>query len=240
MATWGVVFLHGSPGRAAVWDGIVTRAPAGVECVAIDLLEHGDAPDAPTSTADDVVADVVRRVRSLEGPVVLVGHSFGAWVAGRAIAELGTAVERFVALAGVPGVDAAIAERSSGFAAALESGQLSLDAAAGLAIDLWLPTNDRQPEDVKFISELIREDSVARLARVLRRQTDLADTSRWVAPHHVRTTSIHNSGDRGVPVAFGRQLAALSSDSEWIELPGDGHYAQWTHRDIVTRAVFGG
>jgi pimeloyl-ACP methyl ester carboxylesterase len=169
-----------------------------------------------------------------------VGHSYGAWVAGRALPSLGTAVQKFVAVGGVPGIDEPIAGRSAGFAAALEAGQLTLDAAATVAADLWLPTQNRSPEEVAVISDLIQTDTVERLARVLRRQTDLADPARWVAPYDVPSVSIHNIGDRGAPIALGRKLAELGSRSEWIELEGDGHYPQWSHADAVARAVFGG
>jgi pimeloyl-ACP methyl ester carboxylesterase len=235
-----VVFLHGSPGRGSLWDPLIELAPAGTRCVALDLLDHGDAPDAPDATVDDVVDDVVRRVRQLDVPVTLVGHSFGAWAGGRALAQLGDRAARFVAVAGLPGIDADIAARSEGFAAALLAGHLPPEAATAAAADLWLPTTDRDPVHVERIAALVRADSIERLARVLRRQCQLADPARRVARHEVPSVSIHQQGDRGVPIAMGRELAALGPSTEWVELEGDGHYPQWTHRADVARAVFRG
>jgi len=215
------------------------RAPTGVTCHAPDLLEHGDAPDRPEATVDDVVDEVVQRVHAIPGTVVLVGHSFGAWVACRALPALGGKVERVVALAGVSGLGAELAARSQGLADALDAGQLTLEAAAAIATDLWLPTVNRSAVDVTAIGQLIASDRPDRLARVLRRQAQLADPMHWIAPFDVPSVSIHNVGDRGAPIALGRQLGALGSGNRFIELDGDGHYPQWSHADVVVEAVFG-
>ncbi|MCD2191441.1 alpha/beta hydrolase [Actinomycetospora soli] len=75
------VLVHGAFSTAASW-GPVARGLAlrGHRVVAVDLPGHGlDARDTGMvglSTADDVAA-VTEVVRSLDGPVVLVGHSRG-------------------------------------------------------------------------------------------------------------------------------------------------------------------
>ena len=33
------VFLHGSPGRASIWQSLLAAAPAGTSTLALDLLE---------------------------------------------------------------------------------------------------------------------------------------------------------------------------------------------------------
>jgi pimeloyl-ACP methyl ester carboxylesterase len=234
-----VVFLHGSPGRATLWEPLIALAPTGTECVAFDLLGHGDAADAGEDP-DDIVRDVVDRVRSLGGPVTLVGHSFGAWVAGRAIPALDGAVERFVAIAGIPGMDEAIAGRLLGFAGALDGGLLTMEAAAAVGVDLWLPTQARDPRDVERLTSVFTSERADRLARALRRTARLAEPSRWVVRHDVPTTSIHCTGDRAAPVELGRKLSELSSSGDWIEIDSDGHYPQWSHVELVAQAVFEG
>ena len=238
MMTKRVVFLHGSPGSAAVWSSLIARAPADVECFAFDLLDHGAAPAAPRALVDDVVDDVVTRVRALGGPVVLVGHSFGAWVAGRALPQLDGLVTKFVALAGVCGVDSEIAARSLGFADALEAGQLTLDGAVGAAASLWLPAAGPKEEETAILQEIITGSSVTQLVRVLRRQAAISNPAIWVARHDVPGVAIHARGDRGVPLSMGKQLAALGSKTEFVELDGDSHFPQWSHPEVVTQAVF--
>lgn len=232
------VFVHGSPGDASCWEPLLAHAPEGAQCHALDLLDHGAAADAPGASVDDVVADLVAQLAALPPALVLVGHSFGAWACGRAIVHLPGRVTRFVAIAGLPGIDSAVAERSAGFAAALEAGALTLEAAAQVACDLWLPTSGRRPEHERAITKLVVEDRAERLVRVLRRQTELADPARWVANHDVPAVSIHEHGDRAVPLELGRQLAARSARSKWIELPGDGHFPHWTQAADVARIAF--
>lgn len=233
------VFLHGSPGRASLWDSLIALAPAEAKCVAFDLLDHGES-QAPGVTTDDVLADVVRRVRALEAPVTLVGHSFGAWIGGRALAELGGRVARYVAIGGLAGMGADLAARSQGFADALRAGQLTREAGVEVAAELWLPSGARRRKDEDRIAKLILGDSVERLARVLELQTQIADPARRVGAYDVPATCIHQTGDRAVPVALGRELASMGSRARMLELEGDGHYPHWTDAERVAAAIFGG
>ncbi len=232
------VFLHGSPGSAEGWGPLLEHAPAGARCEAWDLIEHGAREDAPEATLEDVVAEVVERVRTLDGPVTLVGHSFGSWVAARALGPLGDRVARFVAIGGVAGLPGELAERSLGFAAMLEAGQLPLAAAAQAAADIWLPVEDRDPASIARVARLIEGDRVDRLARILRRQAGLADPVNRVAPYATPATLIHSVGDRGAPIALGRELAALGSNAELIELEGDDHFPQWSRPAEIASYVF--
>lgn len=231
------VLLHGSPGNAAGWEPLRAHAPANVRIEAWDLLDHG-ANHAPTASLDDTVADVAARVRALAGPVVLVGHSFGAWVGARATSSLADVVERFVAIDGLPRMSAEIATRSGGFAAALESGQLPVAVAAGAAIDLWLPTTNRSEEDAARIRELVTSDSVERLVRILRRQCGIAEPTNAVTHIPVATTAIHCTSDRAVALELGRELAGASAQGELVELDGDGHFPHWTDAARVAAHVF--
>ncbi len=234
------VLLHGSPGSSRGWQPLLDRAPAGAICQAWDLLDHGDR-DAPQATLDDIVADVVARTLALGvRDVTLVGHSFGSWVAGWALPELTGTVRRFVAIAGLAGLSTEVAQRSRGFADALETGQITLVETATAAADLWLPTVGRDPAHVEWLRTLIEGDRIDRLARVLRRQGELAEASRRVPSSPIAATSIHNQGDRAVPVALGRELASRFERAELVALDGDGHFPHWTHADRVAHAVFAG
>jgi len=214
------------------------HAPAGVSLEAWDLLDHGRAADAPSATLDDVVADVVGRVEALGRPVTLVGHSFGSWVAARACAALGERVSRFVSIAGLAGITEEIAARSMGFAAALESGGLSLAAAADAAVDLWLPTVGRNADDVARLRAMITADRVERLVRILRRQCGLADSSLHVRSLRVPTVGVGCRDDRGISLALGRELAEMAAIPTFIELDGDSHFPHWTHTAQVAALVF--
>jgi pimeloyl-ACP methyl ester carboxylesterase len=234
------VFLHGSPGNARGWAPLTAVAPPGTTSHAFDLLDHGDGLDAPEATLDDIIADVVSRVSALGGAqVVLVGHSFGAWVAGHALPALEPRVARFVSIAGLASLPPDITARSMAFADALEAGQLSLSAAVGAACDIWLPAEGRDPEHAERVRALIEGDTPARLARVQRRHAGVAAADRIVPRSTTPALMIHASEDRGVPIAFGRGLLSRFERGIFVELEGDSHFPQWTHTARVAELVYG-
>ena len=78
-----VVLLHGAWHRGACWDPVV----AGLERAGVTVA----APDLPSDTPGaghaDLVAPVLAATGTDTGPVVLVGHSWGALVATTAAAS---------------------------------------------------------------------------------------------------------------------------------------------------------
>jgi 3-oxoadipate enol-lactonase len=77
-----LVLLHGSGHQAGAWAAVVPRLLAKYTVHALDLPGHGDSEPAtgPLRVAD-VLAGVQGYVGSLDSPPILVGNSFGAWVA---------------------------------------------------------------------------------------------------------------------------------------------------------------
>jgi pimeloyl-ACP methyl ester carboxylesterase len=72
-----VVFVHGMPETAAVWDGV--RAAIGRDSLAVRLPGFGGPrPDAFGATKDDYVAWLASVLDALAHPVELVGHDWGA------------------------------------------------------------------------------------------------------------------------------------------------------------------
>jgi pimeloyl-ACP methyl ester carboxylesterase len=72
-----IVFLHGVPETAALWDGV--RSHLDAESVALALPGFGcPRPEGFGATKDDYVAWAVGELDRLAGPVDLVGHDWGA------------------------------------------------------------------------------------------------------------------------------------------------------------------
>ncbi|MBC9729437.1 alpha/beta fold hydrolase [Streptomyces sp. TRM68367] len=72
-----VVFVHGVPETGEVWDKL--RRHLGREGVALDLPGFGAVrPAGFGGGKDDHVEWLVDRLRSVPGPVDLVGHDWGA------------------------------------------------------------------------------------------------------------------------------------------------------------------
>jgi len=86
------VLIHGFAGDASAWSllsAALTRA--GHPVLAHDLAGHGANP-APASAPDDLVAGVLRDLSGVPGPLHIIGHSLGAWVAVQVALALGLRV----------------------------------------------------------------------------------------------------------------------------------------------------
>ncbi|PJJ70482.1 pimeloyl-ACP methyl ester carboxylesterase [Diaminobutyricimonas aerilata] len=91
-STITVVLVHGATSDTSNWDAVIERlARDGVRAVAAASRMHGLSDDGAH------VADLVRRV---DGPVVLVGHSYGGMVITQAATDAGD-VEALVYVAAI-------------------------------------------------------------------------------------------------------------------------------------------
>jgi pimeloyl-ACP methyl ester carboxylesterase len=72
-----IVFVHGVPETAAVWDGV--RQAIGRESVALGMPGFGTPrPEGFGATKDEYLAWLRGELDALEGPLDLVGHDWGA------------------------------------------------------------------------------------------------------------------------------------------------------------------
>jgi pimeloyl-ACP methyl ester carboxylesterase len=142
----GVLLIHGLGQTTWTWTPVARRlVAAGLRVVAIDLRGHG-LSDAPTEDgayradafAEDVVAVAEGSGLIVEGPdrLVLVGHGFGAMVAGWGAARLGARC------AGVVLVD---------------GGWESMEASTGLDVDEFLRGLDEPPEVLRSMTAFLRD-----------------------------------------------------------------------------------
>lgn len=81
------ILVHGAFQDASGWAGVAERlTAAGHTAVAVTLPGRGDGRSAGDVTMADYVAAVQVAIQNADGPVVLVGHSFGGMVIS-AVAE---------------------------------------------------------------------------------------------------------------------------------------------------------
>ena len=76
-----VVAVHGITSNAWVWDPLAHHLAGAAELIAVDLRGRGRSVDAPTPYGiGQHAADIASIVEQIGGPLVLVGHSMGAFV----------------------------------------------------------------------------------------------------------------------------------------------------------------
>lgn len=93
-----VVFLHGIRLTAHTWDLVSLGLRDRCRPLAVDLRGHGDSEWSPTRdySVDAMALDVAGVLESVDAPVHLVGHSFGAAVAAWIGVERPDLVRRLV------------------------------------------------------------------------------------------------------------------------------------------------
>ncbi|KAF0846394.1 alpha/beta hydrolase [Nocardia caishijiensis] len=76
-----VLALHGLTGHGNRWETLATRHLPQARVIAPDLRGHGRSTSLPPWDLETLAADVAALVRAeTDGPVVVVGHSFGGAV----------------------------------------------------------------------------------------------------------------------------------------------------------------
>ncbi len=91
-----IVFVHGVPETAAIWDGV--RAAIDAESVALALPGFGCAlPERFRTDKDSYVQWLVRQLDGIDGPVDLVGHDWGAALTFRVATAYGDRIRSWVA-----------------------------------------------------------------------------------------------------------------------------------------------
>lgn len=91
-----IVFLHGVPETADIWNGIRSRIDR--PSVALQLPGFGCArPEGFGATKDDYVAWVLGQFDQIDGPIDLVGHDWGAGFTYRLATAHGDRLRSWVA-----------------------------------------------------------------------------------------------------------------------------------------------
>ena len=94
-----LVLIHGFAGDASTWSLLsAALIRAGQDVITPDLAGHGTNPEAAVSP-DDLVAGVLRNLANRAGPLHLIGHSLGAWVAVQVALALGPRVAALTLIA---------------------------------------------------------------------------------------------------------------------------------------------
>lgn len=210
-----VILLHGwmmDGGSLLPWA--LELAQQGYRTVALDLRNHGRSGHAPsgygTREADDVVAALkaLNAEGQIEGPVHLLGVSYGAATAIFAARELGPQLRSVVAMESFDNAGQAIrtmvphmlskpAERWSDYVAL----PLARWQYGGKGLDQAIAAADRK----------------------LGLDLDRVDVGQALAQVPACVLLVHGRQDEHIPVAQGRALAAAAPRAHYLEVEGEDH-----------------
>jgi proline iminopeptidase len=239
-----LLLLHGGPGLdgSVFFPEIAALAPDGVRLLAIDHRGNGRSDAGATARwtvpqmADDVEAVIVGL--GLERPVVM-GHSFGSFIAQQHMAAHGTAAG-YVLMGTVDSVDEllGIGARLAAFEPAHLREQVQRSWAgettvqtAEEASQLWrdqLPFHAAEPEgelvrrmqetsgDVVFSPDVMRHFATGG-------EYGLVDNRERLAQLDIPVLVLSGALDRTTPAASAHRLAELLRDADEVVIPGAAH-----------------
>lgn len=224
-----VVLVHGLGASSAVWRPVAdVLAGHGVRVLSPDLLGFGRSRGTGTHFhLDDQAGAVARLVQQqAAGPVVLVGHSYGAAVAVAAAGRRPDLFSRLVLVAPAAFADAARARdrlgRRSWLARRTMSGSPVADVVCGTMCLFRRPLSALAPRAVQEVDADIARDGLAHIWPAYRDALDslLEDNPlpAWLAAPPLPTTVVLGESDTTVPAADLAPLLAGHLDVR--RLPG--------------------
>jgi pimeloyl-ACP methyl ester carboxylesterase len=223
-----IVLVHGAFAESASWNGVIDRLhDAGRRVIAAANPLRGLAADAQS------VSDIVR---TLEGPVVLVGHSYGGSVISNVAADAGE-IAGLVYVAGfAPDAGESCFTLSSKYAGSTLGDALTPVPRADGTTDLYIR------EDLfhdQFAADL-PGDETARMAAAQRPVTQEALTEPsggrplW---KEIPSWFLFGEEDRNIPAAVMHYMADRARAHRTTEIPGASHAVSVAHPDATARMI---
>jgi pimeloyl-ACP methyl ester carboxylesterase len=215
-----IVLVHGAFAESASWDQVIDPLlDAGHQVVAAANPLRGLASDA---------AAVSDNVRSIEGPVVLVGHSYGGAVITNVDADAGEIAGLVYVAAFAPLAGESCFELSATFPGSTLGDALQAVPRRDGTTDLAI-TQDRFHE--QFCAD-VPAVQAARMAATQRPVTQEAlveqsgSRSLW---KEVPSWFIFGEEDRNIPKALEHYMAQRADARRTIEIPGASHAVPVAH-----------
>ena len=222
-----IVLVHGAFAESASWDGVIdSLAGAGHPVIAAANPLRGVATDAAA------VGDLLRAV---DGPVVLVGHSYGGMVISNVPADAGeiTGLVYVCAFAPEPG-------ETCFTLAGMFPGSTLGDAVRPVplhdgATDLYIVT---ERFHAQFCADMPAPEA-ARMAATQRPVTQEALTEPSGRPlwRELPSWFVIGEQDRNIPAALQRFLAERAGARRTIEIPGASHAVPISHPQETAEVI---
>lgn len=217
-----IVLVHGAFAESASWNGVAQRLhAAGHPVVAAANPLRGVAQDAAA------ISDVVR---TIDGPVVLVGHSYGGSVISGVAADAGDIIALAYVGAFAPEPGESCTELSLRFPGSTLGDALAPIPHADGSADLLI-AHDRFHE--QFCADLPAAE--AGLMAATQRPIAQAALEEQAGPDPLWKRApayfVIGAEDRNIPAALQRSLAERANARRTVEIAGASHAVAVSHPD---------
>ncbi len=222
-----IVLVHGAFAESSSWNGVIDR-----------LLADGFPVVAAANPLRGVQFDsdyLTTILDNIEGPTVLVGHSYGGIVIGHA-AE---GNDNVAALVYIGGYALEVGESPAGIGGQYEGGTLGETLVAfdlpGGAKDLYIAQDKYRAQ----FSADVPEDESARMAATQRPivESALNEAATAAAWKTIPSWFLFGELDKNIPVALHRFMAERAGSRRTVELEGGSHAVGIPEADQVADLI---
>jgi magnesium chelatase accessory protein len=249
-----VLLLHGLGAASHSWRGLLPLLARHATVIAPDLPGHGFSelprPAASARThplsLPSMAASIAALLDTLGlAPALVVGHSAGAAIAARLVLDGRVAPRALVSLNGAllpfRGVAGAVFSPAARLLARLPLVPELVTALVGdnasVARMLRETGSAIDPEGLRLYARLVRDPGHVAGALGMMANWDLAALYRDLRRLRPAPLLLAGRGDRTVPPADARRLAALIPGAEAAFLPGLGHLMHEERPDLVAACI---
>jgi pimeloyl-ACP methyl ester carboxylesterase len=230
-----VLIVHGSLASSGDWMGVADILSRDREVHVLDRRGHGGSGDSEDYDLRTEIEDVVAVLTTIDGPVTLVGHSYGAIVAIEA--ALQRPVSALVLYEPPLAVNGPVAgEALAPYADAVESGDNDGALVIGLRDILHVPV-----EAIEFLRTIPVWPQMAALAPTWTRELSQIDQHGGDVEGYrdltTPTTLLLGDSTPSHHIDATNALASALRNATIIDLPGQGHFAHWEQPDVLARYI---
>lgn len=222
-----ILFLHGFPFDASVWDATLRALPAGWRGIAPDLRGFGDSEpgDQPMYTMDGFARDALALLDQLDvGRAVICGLSMGGYVTFQLWRLAPERVRGLVLVdtrSGADSPDAADARRNLAARVRAEGTRFLVD---DMVHRLLAPETERGHfEIVETLRGIMQRQPAEAVARASLGMASRPDSTFVMTGTRVPTLIVVGSQDSVTPVAESERLRNAIHNSHMVVIPGAGH-----------------
>ena len=233
-----LVFLHGFPFSRGVWQKQVDALGASYRVIAPDLRGLGESePQTGPTTMAQCAAEVRELlVRLATGPVVLIGHSMGGYVAlafARQFPEKLRGLVLVSTRAGQDTAEAAAGRRAMAAKVKAEGVQVVVEAMA----PKMLATSNQDGQMLAQVLDFMAPSRSAGVIGALLGMADRPDATAFLAQIAVPTLVITGADDTLVPPAESETIAQAIRGAELKVISHAGHLVAFEQPDEFNQVL---